>query len=208
MTFSPRLIGYLVASAAVLLAVLWLKACHDPAVRADARLGTSSDSLDRQLDTLQLRLAAAAAVRRRDSIALAHQAAMGAALQTSANRWRARSDSLEHAIVAVADSAVPKPIVLAALAAKDSAIGDQAGRIHTDSLRILLLSADLMRYRDTLLPSANAALVEAIRQRDAWRGAGECHVLGAGFLPRCPSRTVSYVLGGLTGLGLVVALKR
>lgn len=51
---------------------------------------------------------------------------------------------------------------------------------------------------------AEAALAEGERHLTDVVIIADCHLLGVGFLPRCPSRTVSLVVGGIVGAGAAV----
>jgi hypothetical protein len=129
-------------------------------------------------------------------IQAAHQAlAMG-----KANR--ARLDSLRHAAAQRVTTVRIRDTVIVRLTGQLER--DTSAR---DSVRTLLLVQDtLIAQRDSLLSAvrllmlhadssdARVAILESNLR--ATLKIADCHVLGASWLPRCPSRTASFLLGG------------
>ena len=127
--------------------------------------------------------------------------------------YRVRQDSLrrraERAVVTVR--------------VRDTVIVRLDARLATDtsardSVQTLLVKADtLMAQRDSLLTAVRLLTVRAeraeLRVADLERHltavltVADCHMLGVGFLPKCPSRTLSAVLGLGTGAVAVLVVR-
>lgn len=140
-------------------------------------------------------------------ITLAHQAL------ASGKAYRVRQDSLrtraERAVVTVR--------------VRDTVIVRLDARLATDttprdSIRTLLQKADTLRaQRDSLLSAVRLLTVRAeraeLRVADLERNlhatltVAECHILGVGFLPKCPSRTAAFLLGA-GGASLAILVSR
>jgi hypothetical protein len=152
----------LVAGAAVLLFVAWLRFIHDPGVRRRAQLAAQDVVADSITGAF------------RDSLdALLERAAADSAAQA---RLRAEADSLRHvarpAAEHVTDSilvGIPDTVIqqqLAAAVARERWIARQAA--WTDSVRIVRLE-EQVAARTQLLLVARAAVDSLESQRDQWR---------------------------------------
>lgn len=142
----------------------------------------------RRADRARLIAAATAAQARADGFAAAARAheASDTALNAALDRVKTAVDSL--------------PIVLAQ---RDSARASVASWAQAFAALTLVARADSLRAvrAEAAADSAEARLRDILPIAD-------CHVLGLGFLPRCPSRTVSLLIGGILGAGAVLASHR
>jgi len=109
---------------------------------------------------------------------------------------------------------------LAASTAKDRVIASLRGKLATDStprdsvVTYVYLTDSLTSQRDSLLIAVKFLTVRAERAESrvadleanlhATLEVAECHLLGAHWLPRCPSRTAMWFLG--VGTGAVAVL--
>lgn len=159
----------LLAIALVAGAALWLKACHDPAVRRQAQLVASSDSLDRDVAQFDSARAARAAA---DSVARARrQRATTDSLQRLAAATAAatrRGDSLEARLSLYGDSVYPVAAVQQLLAEKNRTI---VGLQHSLALTQMALAdstSELSGLRADLA-RVTGQRDRALEQRDAWR---------------------------------------
>lgn len=131
---------------------------------------------------------------------------------TTGKAYRARQDSLQRVAAQRVQTVRARDRVIAQLDA-------QLAHVPTprDSVRVLLMKVDtLTAQRDSLLSAlillgvrADSSESRVAALEHHLRGTlsvAECHVLGVQWLPRCPSRTASFLLGA--GLTATLALAR
>ena len=183
-----------VVGAAAMLLVLWLFA------RWDARIVGGEEAT---IAAAQQWLKAGDA-RRAERAALQAQAqtsALRAAALEREARAHAAGDSLLNAGLDRATTAVDSLSIT--LAQRDSL------RAANQTWAAAFVALTDARVADsTRADRAEAALAEGERHLTGVVAIADCHILGIGFLPRCLSRSVSFVVGGVLGASAAVLALR
>lgn len=187
-----------VLAALVLGGLAWLRWIHDPAVRATAQLEMASDSLDRAVDTVRIlvRTEPARDQRLHDSLAVLERIIAGTAVDRAAQR-RAADSTAAALAAAVPDTLRPLVDSLQLLHAREVLAFETALRLERQARALLAVR---LAEKDDLLQQVNAALEEAIRQRDRWRAQAR-----PGFFERL-GQALPFMAG--TALAVVAAVTR
>ena len=116
---------------------------------------------------------------------------------------RQRADSLQNEVmnarnevVTGADTLIPKPLVVAALDAKDSVIA-------TANRQAVTYQSIAATYRDSVIPDLRRSIVELTAQREAWKSRSQRRFGCVG------GPTIAGSLGGkaLAGIGITCGLR-